>query len=264
MQTEPQSPFASVIGLGVQKSQHSVNNLNRWGNLVFAGLGLGAAPVLLLFTAYRAWDAYARYVHFDLVFQAAIWPLLGSALAFVVGAFAAWSAWRQWPLTAALYEHGFAFRDRRGVHQARWDQVEAVWQAITKHYRNGVYTGTTHVYTVQPQGGERIVLDDKLANVEALGTAIQQSVTRTLWPRYAQAAQSGQRLTFGPLAIDPQGLYSGNKSVRWDEIKAVKLERGIISIKKDGGWFNWASVGVPQIPNFFIFYELLGRYTTVE
>jgi len=38
----------------------------------------------------------------------------------------------------------------------------------------------------------------------------------------------------------------------------------LISVKKDKGWFNWATVTVPQIPNFFIFYELIGRFTKIE
>jgi hypothetical protein len=66
------------------------------------------------------------------------------------------------------------------------------------------------------------------------------------------------------LALDREKLYSGKKELRWDEIKAIKIEKGQISIRKDKAWLNWASASVPQIPNFFIFYDLIGRLAKVE
>jgi len=89
------------------------------------------------------------------------------------------------------------------------------------------------------------VLDNKLPGIEQLGNEIVKGSSIALFPRYWQALQSGQRLTFGPLALDKQGLYSGNKSLQWSEIKAIKIQQGVISVKKEGGWFNWASVTVP-------------------
>ena len=108
------------------------------------------------------------------------------------------------------------------------------------------------------------MVDDKFDKVEDLGSAIQNAATRALYPRYAEALNSGQRVTFGPLALDKQGLYAGQKSLTWGEIKAVKLAQGVLSVKKEGGWFNWTTATVPQIPNFFVFYDLLGRLTKVE
>ena len=85
-----------------------------------------------------------------------------------------------------------------------------------------------------------------------------------LFPRYATAINNGQRVNFGPLGLDREHLYSGNKSLLWSEIKGVKLDRGNISVKKEGGWFSWASVTVPQVPNFFVFYALLRNFTKIE
>lgn len=65
-------------------------------------------------------------------------------------------------------------------------------------------------------------------------------------------------------SLDKQKLYTGNKELPWDEIKAISINKGTISIKKDKGWFSWASVTVPQISNFFIFVEIVSRLTKVE
>ncbi len=256
------SPFTAVLGLGRLQSQHPVKK-NKWASLIVGLLGVLSAPALGLLALFLGYDAYTRH-GLARVDNAVTLPLLLAGAALVIGALALWEAWRRWPVAAALYEDGFAYNQRKGLQQTRWDQVEAVWQNVTKHYYNGIYTGTTHVYTVRTQDQTKFVLDDKLQKVEDLGRAVQQGASNALFPRYIQALQSGQRLNFGPLGLDREKLYSGNKELPWSEIKAIKVDRGTISVKKEKGWFSWASVTVPQIPNFFIFLEIVSRLTKVE
>jgi hypothetical protein len=262
MVTNPNSPFMSVIGLGRLKSEHPGKG-SKWASLIVGGLGVIAAPVLGLLALYLGYDAYTRHgiIRID---NAITLPLIIAAVALVIGALALWEAWRRWPLAAALYDEGFAYNQRKGLQQTRWDQVEAVWQNITKHYYNGIPTGTTHVYTVLTQDKTKFVLDDKLQKIEDLGRAIQQGASNALFPRYLQMLQTGQRLSFGPLGLDQTKLYSGSKELPWSEIKAIKIDKGTISVKKEKGWFSWASVTVPQVPNFFIFLEIASRLTKVE
>lgn len=260
------SPFASVMGLGSLKSQHAVKRSNTTSSIGCGVVCLAAAPILLALTAYFLYDTYTRFGPARIDDRAfdIFWPLGLAVIALPLGAYLLYEGWKNMPVAAQLYEAGLAYYDRQGLRRMTWENVDAVWQAVTRHYRNGVYTGTTHVYTVRAQDGTRIVLDDKLDKVEELGNAIQDSVSRVLYPRYAAALNNGQRLTFGPLAIDRQGIYAGNKSLMWNEIKAIKIAQGNISVKKEGGWFNWASATVPQIPNFFVFYSLIKQMTTVE
>jgi hypothetical protein len=262
MQSNPNSPFISVLGLGRLKSEHPTPK-GKWASLVFGILVMLAAPIFVLLALFLGYDAYSRH-GLAQVGDAVIIPLIVAGIAFIVGALILWEAWRTWPLAAALYEEGFALNSRKGLQQVRWDQIAAIWQSVTKHYYNGVYTGTTHIYTIHTKDKVKIVLNDKLSKVEDLGRAVQLGVSNALFPNYVRALQSGQRLTFGPLALDAAKLYSGSKEVAWGDIKAIKINQGIISIKKEKGWFNWASVTVPQIPNFFIFLEIVSRLTKVE
>ncbi len=264
MQTNPDSPFASVINLGPLKTGHPHKGLGKWVGLFFGGLCLLAAPALGLLALLLGYDAYNSGGDLGSAGEAMLLPLCFAGAALLIGALVVYNAWRNWPLQAALYENGFAHYDRKGLQQVRWEQIEAVWQRVTKHYTNGVYTGTTHSYTVQAQNGVKLVLDDKLAKVEDLGNAIQAGAAKALWPKYVAALQAGQRLTFGPLVLDANGLTAGKKALQWKDIKAIKIARGVISVKKEGGWLSWASATVPQIPNFYIFYELVGRFTKVE
>ncbi len=264
MQPDSTSPFTAVVGLGAFKSDHSPTKRSRWLNTIIFGLLVAAGPVLLVIAAFVAYDAYNRHGLSKVDDSGFLLPLICGGIAIPLGLYGLYSAWRNWPLAAALYDNGFAYNDRNGLKQVRWDNVEAVWQNITKHYRNGIYTGTIYLYTVQTKDKQKIVLDNKFSKIADLGNAIVTGSTSALFPRYAQALQQGQRLTFGPLAIDPQGLYAGSKSLQWSEIKGIKIQKGTISVKKEGKWLNWATATVPQIPNFLIFYNLVGKFTKVE
>jgi hypothetical protein len=262
MLSNPNSPFRSVVGLGQVKSEHPAKG-SRWVSLVIGIVGLVAAPLAVLIALFLGYEAYSRHGIMRLD-NAVVFPSIVAFSALAIGALALVNAWRVWPLAAVLYEDGFALSRRQGLQTIRWNQISWVKQAVTKHYYNGVYTGTTHAYTIETKDKVTIQLGDQLTGIEELGQAIQRGASNALFPQCVQALQAGQRLTFGPLSLDAENLYSGDKRLPWSEIKAVSINRGTISVKRDKGWFSWASVTVPQIPNFFIFLEIVGRLTKVE
>jgi hypothetical protein len=264
MMNDSNSPFAGVIGLGNLKGEYSGAGTRRWVGVILGLLCLLAGPALLLVAAWVAYDTYTQSGLYKVADSVAL-PLIAGAIFFVIGLSAAISAWRSWRIAAALYDNGLAYQGRSGIQQLNWADVTAVYQRVTRHYYNGVYTGTTHAYTIHSNTGQKLVLDDRLGKkVEELGNAVQRGASNALYPRYWQAIQNGQRVEFGPLALDNQKLYAGKKELRWDEIKGVKVNKGAISVQKDKGWFSWAKVTVPQVPNFLIFYDLVGRFTKIE
>jgi hypothetical protein len=265
MQTQPQaSEFSSVVGLGAFKSEHIPSAARRTTNLLFSAAAILGAPLLCGLAGWMAYDAYNHYGWNRVDDSGALLPLIFGVILFALGAWGLFSAIRNWAIGAALYEGGFALKDRQGVKQVRWNEIESVWQNITNHYRYGVKVSTTYLYTIHLTDKTKITLDNKYPKIGDLGKAISIGAANALFPKYWAAVQSGQRANFGPLALDRTGIYLGNKALTWQEIKAVKIAQGIISVKKEGGWFNWATVTVPQIPNFFIFYDLVSRFTKVE
>jgi len=252
------------MGLGKLVSEHKLTAMNRWSNLIAGCAFVAAAPALLLLALYMVYDAYSRY-GLNRVDDSPFWlPLLCGIIAAPLGLYGLVQSWRNWPLAVALYEGGFAYHDRKGLRQIRWDEIEAVWQSITKHYRYGIHTGTTYLYTIQLNDKTRLTLDNKFPKIEGLGKAITNGSANALFPKYVAALKSGQRVTFGPLSLDLNGLRAGNKSLEWKDIKSVRIQQGMIWIKKEGGWLNWASYSVPQVPNFWIFLDLVSRFTKVE
>lgn len=262
--TDNTSPFAAVIGLGAFQSEHKPSGTGRIANLVI-GIGLiVGAPIACAVGVWMGWDAYNSHGLNRVLDSGFLLPLLCGGLILPAGAWTVFTVFRNWRLNLALYEGGFAYVDRQGLRQVKWTDIDAVWQSITKHYRYGVHVGTTYNYTIQLNDKSKITLDNKFSKIEQAGKAITNGSANALFPKYVAALKSGQRVTFGPLSLDPYGLYSGNKSLTWQEIKAVKIVQGIISIKKEGGWFNWATVSVPQVPNFWVFIDLVSRFTKVE
>ncbi|GEM_PF-3586153 len=242
------SPFLTCFELGVEKSEHPVKSVNRWGNLILGVLLTGAGIAALLLTVMGA----------GLTMGLAFLACLG------LGGWCLWSAWNDWNQAVAIFDRGIAVAQGEDVRQIPWEEVTAVWQAITRHHTYGIHTRTTYLYSIQLADDTIYKFDDKYKDIEALGKAIQTNVTNTLYPKYIAALKAGSRLEFGPLALDYNKLYAGKKELNWDEVKSVKIQGGYVSIKKDKGWFRWTNVGVPQIPNFFILYALLKEFGLVE
>ena len=58
MSSDPNSPFLGVIGLGALKAEYKYSGRRRWIGLIFGVLCLLATPVLLLVTAWVAYQTY--------------------------------------------------------------------------------------------------------------------------------------------------------------------------------------------------------------
>ena len=152
---------------------------------------------------------------------------------------------------------GFVFTRGSKVDACQWNQIESMWQQVTRRYVNGVYTGTDHRYTVRRNDGFEMVFNDRFSKVETLGNTISQEVTRRLFPRVIEAYNAGNTVTFGPLSVSKQGVSNGKELLSWNQIKGIGVNRGIVTVKKEGKLLNWSSVQVAKVPNIFLFMALV-------
>lgn len=159
-----------------------------------------------------------------------------------------------------VYENGFVFKKGNQAAQPfRWDQIEAAWHSVTRHYRNGIYTGTTHRYRVRRSDGYEVVLNDRFHKVEELGDLVHNTVTRTKIPQVFAAYNAGQTITFGPLSVSAQGIGNGKSVLPWAEVKDISIQSGYIAVSKAGKWLRWSSQPVSAVPNPFLFIALVRR-----
>lgn len=191
-------------------------------------------------------------------------------LAVLGGLFMAAAAWR---IIGAIrirdqrivvLEKGLVRFDGRKTEIIRWDEIANVFQAVTDHYVNGVKAETTHVYTVFVKGGRKVVFNDTFTNVEALGATIQSEAMSRLLPRYAQAYDSGKPVSFGRLTLSKAGISNGTETIPWDQVEAVNIKRGRISVRKQGKWLNWAGQTAAATPNLLIFLALVDQIVGIN
>ena len=130
--------------------------------------------------------------------------------------------------------------------------------AITRHYTNGIYTGTTHVYTLYNRQDQRVVLSDSLARVEELAKLIDQGIFPNLYEIAADKYNTGQTLSFGPVAISKAGIAVGKKTIAWSEVKEVSIHLGFLRVsRKEGGWFSGARASAGTIPNLRVLLAII-------
>ena len=152
-------------------------------------------------------------------------------------------------------------RDRHGLQPWRWEEIVALTSAVTRHYTNGIYTGTTHVYTLYNKKNNRLVLNDAMGKVEELAKAIEEGSFPFFYERLALQYDSGQPVIFGPVAISKNGIQVGKKVFPWTEVKDVSLNQGFLKVsKKEGGWFSGATRPPRPSPTCMCCYRLSTRW----
>ena len=247
IQVPPQ--FSSVIGLGAPIRVFLPSAGQRWGSAIFGALFLGGSLIVALWGLYSTFDQVNK--HGPAVFQKTIiTPAIFTLIMVVIGIFLLWSAVNNWNKAVVLYQKGLAYNSFKGVQDWRWEDVHYFFLSITKHYYNGVPTGTTHIYTMQKADGSRLVLSDTFSKVEELGDAIQKNVFSFQYERIVNMIKQGQPVVLGPIMLNKDGIQMDKKMYAWGEVEQIGIQRGLVSIKKrGGGWFSGASTQVARIPN---------------
>lgn len=246
-----------AIGLGAPKRYFPVKNLNRVGSLVAFIIFLGGSILVFLYGLYVAYAAYQKHGPALIVDKLAV-PVVIAIIMLLLGLAAGRYALGNWNRGVGVYELGFAIRDRKGIRIWRWEEVISLTSAVTRHYTNGIFTGTTHVYRLFNRQNQRLVLNDIYTKVEELAKAIQDGIFPILYDRAAQQYNAGQILAFGPVVISKDGIQIGKKTYPWTEVQQVSIHRGILKVsKKGGGWFSGASASASVIPNLNVLLNII-------
>ena len=168
-------------------------------------------------------------------------------------------SWNDLPHRVWRYEHGLAYRGPKGqLHIARWTDVR-VLRDITREYRNGRYVRTTFHYTLRHKNGNEVGLSDanfRPGELCVLGEEIEREITAVRLPRALTALQEGQRLEFGNLAVDINGISDGRDHLPWREVESIDTKDGKIRVKRADRWLNWSSTRVRSIPDVFVLLAL--------
>lgn len=169
------------------------------------------------------------------------------------------------------FTHGLIKVKGNRVEVIRWDQVESVWQEIkTNHsmyFAGGVlgallFGGTKTNYRVRCRDGATVIFDSHFQNIDLLGTTIQQEVAQAHLPHAIIAFDTGQQITFGPIAVNNQGVINNKGTLLpWFQVRGVKVEKNVVTILQDGKSQKWISTPLAKVPNVGVLTGLVDYAT---
>jgi len=256
--------FSNVFGLGAPLEFYRVGAANKWVSAILGFILLGGSGLVAIYGIY---DTYAQVSKYGpvMLWKTIVPPLIIAGFLFLLGLLSAVNAYQNWNRAAVLYDKGLAYTDNKGLQTWNWPEVEWLYVAITKHYTNGIYTGTTYVYTLQKTDGSRLSLDNKFKKVEVLGAFINKSVTPFQYDRLVQRLRSGQTVILGPVAISKENIIMNKKTYPWSDVDSVAIRNGYVSIKKKNGeWFSGTSAPVRSIPNLDAFLSVVDQIVKIK
>ncbi|HVO71642.1 MAG TPA: DUF6585 family protein [Aggregatilineaceae bacterium] len=258
-----ESQLAVSSDLGQLISAHRVTFGSKWGNLIFGIVLIVLGPVIYLGLT-NLWAnsgaGMAEVLKTTPFLQ--YLPIGLGIIAVLLGLLTLIKALRNWSLAVRVYENGFEHTDRRGTKKVLWADIEGFRQQIIRYYRYAVIpAGSSYWLNIQTRQGENFTLDNRFSKIKKLAETLQQRLASVQLPKYLAELEAGQRVAFGPLGLDRQGVYQYDKSLSWSEVGKVEFDNGQVVIKKKGSnWGNWAKLDVSLVPNAAVFVMLAQKF----
>jgi hypothetical protein len=214
----PQIPttYLSLTSLGSQRGYYPVRKIYRLGSLILFILFLAGSAFFVVSGIYET--ILATRLHGPAMIDDKLAdPLVFASILLMAGSLAGWNTYNLWNKGVMVFETGFTWRDRKGIQVWRWEELVSITSAITRHYTIGIYTGTTRVYTLYLRRHQCLRLSDCFSRVEQLAQELDRNTFPLLYGSSAECYNAGQTVTFGPLAINTEGMVIGRISLDTSE-----------------------------------------------
>jgi hypothetical protein len=131
-----------------------------------------------------------------------------------------------------LFEHGFVHRSPRGDEVFAWQEIDCVWQKITRYRRRLSQSmsadNTDREYTVDRHDGRRIVLME-FVDMKELGPAIADEVARRWFPYTIGEINDGHEVWLGPVGMSEAGLHYRASVVPWPQA-SMRFLNGVLVV----------------------------------
>lgn len=137
----------------------------------------------------------------------------------------------------AVHAHGFQYRERGRHIQARWEDIKELY---TRQWRDtSGLMGRNSVLSAALISGEEIWLQVH----DSRGHSILQNFIDRATPAMVEGARAaaarGERLEFGPIALEPEALKISmadgtEKAIGHEAISGLRVDAGYLVIEADG------------------------------
>jgi hypothetical protein len=164
----------------------------------------------------------------------------------------------------AVHENGLAFHGSivGGRAELHFDDIDAV------HYRSELLLDLPPSLEIVTFDKQRFVIPHSLVELDHVIDAIDRAVTRPILARAKSALATGELLSFGPIALELDGIVLKGRSLSWKHLSYVVAERDSIVVYQgalgeswSGHRFGW--VRLVDIPHPTVLLDLLRLRTDV-
>ena len=141
-------------------------------------------------------------------------------------------------------------RGRKGS-AVPWDEIREIHTRAVRYGLGRRPWGRQGELILVTRDGRRFRLDQSLSDYDELAETIKRNVYSALLDAYTRAFNHGQSLPFGPLALTPEGIQNGRKTLRWQDVATVRLERGWLeaapSERRAGPRLRFPARSIPNV-----------------
>lgn len=213
---------------------------------------LGSGLIVYGFAATFGWLVWLgprNFGHFHV--HLILWPA-------IIGGTLLWHLWRHRGLRVLIYPTGLLRIQRGEIDSFPWDEITALKMKLQpqgepqfRRDDNGelteawIETGapTFQVWSVWLEltrlDGTSIKLSAVLADFPELAVLVQRKSFPHLWSAVQAKLAIGANVELADkFEFNDRELRQGKVSIRWDEMKYLKLTGKLLSAKKKGNWFK--------------------------
>lgn len=170
-------------------------------------------------------------------------------------------AFRLWLLrgyTVFTYPAGMTISRAGDELTTLWNDVRQVHTSAVRYGFPDLPWGMQATLTLQVGGGRQVRLTQDLADLGGLIELVKQRVYPRLLAEYTRAFHRGDPLAFGPLTITSQGVLTGRRMLRWEEISEPSLDGGHLLLQTLGSKrISRLRIPVNRVPNVDLCLQLL-------
>jgi hypothetical protein len=148
---------------------------------------------------------------------------------------------------------------KRKLEVIHWSHIAQAVQKIDVDKHKHIVLS----YVIRRDDGRIFILNDDLPYIDRLYGFIEKEVARQLLPTAIRACDSGIPQEFAEVTIFPQGigLKQEGRVLPWTSFDRVELDKTVLSIySRVGGW-DWATVGLSNLPNVEVLLGLVEHYS---
>jgi hypothetical protein len=170
----------------------------------------------------------------------------------------------------------------------RWDDVTSIYRLWAAHYHPGISEDEPYFlpagHRLVRRSGHDVELAVEYANVldpyrnvgrfvaatmpanagatlprfPTLGELAEEALTRQLLPSALASYERGQRVSFGPLGLDRQGVHMADDDalLAWQDLESIATNGPLVVIGKRGSRDAWRMLDITTVPNVCVLNAL--------